>query len=97
METLTTTITEENVDILMEEDAADSNDPVKPDVLHGIYGEEVFNNADDMFIDAPSPSNATQDTQLKHKRRRKRLPKFEKRSKGSRKQKGSNKANYTYQ
>jgi hypothetical protein len=41
MGTLTATMTEEN--IVMDEDAADSDHPVKPDVLHGIYGEEVFN------------------------------------------------------
>jgi hypothetical protein len=64
----------------MEEDAADSDDPVEPDLLHGIYGEEVFNNAGDLRDDASSPLNTTQDTQLKQKRRRKRLSKFEKRS-----------------
>jgi hypothetical protein len=57
METLTATMTEENVNSVMEEDAADSNDSVEPDVLHGIYGEEVFNNAEDLINDAPSHLN----------------------------------------
>ncbi len=63
MEMLTATMTKE--DVAMEEDAADSDDPVEPDVLQDIYKEEVSNEADDLIDDAPSSSNATQDTQLK--------------------------------
>jgi hypothetical protein len=97
MEMLTAAMTEEKVDVVMEEEAAGSNDPVKPDLLHGIYREEVFNDADNLINDAPSPLNTTQDSQLMRKRRRKRLSKFKTRSKGSRNQEGSKMSAYTYQ
>jgi hypothetical protein len=68
MEALTETMTEEDIHVVMEEDAANSDDPVEPVLLHGIYREEVFNDVDDLIGDTtPSPSNATQDTPLKQR------------------------------
>jgi hypothetical protein len=77
-----------------EEDSGDSNGTLKSSVLlHEIYGEEVFNKADDLIDDAPSLPNATQGTPMKKKMRRpgSRQPHFK------RKSKGIMKGHYTYQ
>ena len=77
-----------------DEDSGDSHDTLESSVLlHEIYGEEVFNKADDLIDDAPSLPNATQGTPLKKKRRRpgSRQLKFK------RKPKGRKKSDYTYQ
>jgi hypothetical protein len=68
-----------------DEDLGDSNDTLESSVLlHEIYGEEVFNKADDLIDDAPSLPNATQGTPLKKKRRRlgSRQLKFKRNPKG---------------
>ncbi len=61
MATLTTTMTDGYVVVEEDEDAGDCNDTLESSVfLHEIYGEQVFNKADDLIEDAPSLLNATQ-------------------------------------
>jgi len=77
-----------------DEDSGDSNDTLESSVLlHEIYWEEVFNEADNLIDDDPSLPYATQGTPLKKKRRRpgSRQPKFK------RKPKGRKKGDYTCQ
>ena len=60
MATLTTTMTDGDVVVEEDEDAGNSNDTLKSsELLDEIYGEEVFNKADNLIDDAPSLLNAT--------------------------------------
>ena len=66
--------------VVEEEDAGDSNNTLESGVLllHEIYGDDVFNKADNLIEDAPPLPNATQGTQFRQKRRRKGSQNFEK-------------------
>ena len=83
---------------LCDDVATSSGDIVEPDALalEGIYGEEVFNDADDLIDDDPTPNETMQEPPSKRRRRRKRLSKFQKRHNDG-KTKGKMKSAYTYQ
>jgi phage terminase small subunit len=89
-----------NADVASCEDAANSSgdnvDEPNALALEGIYGEEVFNDADDLIDDDPTPTETTQEPPSKRRRRRKRVPKFQTRHKDG-KSKGKMKSAYTYQ
>ncbi len=68
---LTATMTDSDVVVEEDEDAGNSNDTLESsELLHEIYGEQVFNEADNLINDAPSLPNATQGTPLRQMRRR---------------------------
>ena len=86
-------------DVASREDASNSSgDYVEPNALalEVIYGEEIFNDADDLIDDDPTPSETTQEPPSKHRRRRKKVLKFQKRHKDG-KTKGKMKSAYAYQ
>ncbi len=71
MATLTTTMTDSDVVVEEEEDAGNSNNTLESsELLHEIYGDEVFNKANNLIVDAPSLLNSTQGIPLRQKRRR---------------------------
>jgi hypothetical protein len=85
----TSTKDEKNADVAKEEaNTTDNNDTLASNQLHKIYGEEVFNKADDLIEDSPSIPNAARGKKVK-RRRKKGSSKF-------RPIKGCKKGDYTY-
>jgi hypothetical protein len=69
--TLTATMTDGDVVVEEDEDAGNSNNTLESsELMHEIYGEEVFNKADNLIDNASSLLNATQGIPLTQKRRR---------------------------
>jgi hypothetical protein len=97
MATLTTTMTDSDVVVEEEEDAGNSNNTLESsELLHEIYGDEVFNKANNLIVDAPSLLNSTQGIPLRQKRRRLESWKISEKRSNVRKQKEWMKGDYTY-